>query len=89
MIEEKSKVIELAYRTSNKFAAHCYSLDLMMSSRKVGSGHHALFPKEETQLYEWIIELCKDGFTVNHSSIKMKMVEIMRSSARLAQDEAE
>ncbi|CAG8839715.1 16745_t:CDS:1, partial [Cetraspora pellucida] len=35
------------------------------------------------------MELRKDGFTVNHSSIKMKMIEIMRSSTRLAQDEAE
>ncbi|CAG8829084.1 12987_t:CDS:1, partial [Cetraspora pellucida] len=33
--------------------------------------------------------LRKDGFAVNHSSIKTKIVEIMRSSARLAQDEAE
>ncbi|CAG8747835.1 22413_t:CDS:2 [Cetraspora pellucida] len=56
--------------------------------RRVGSGCHALFSKEEAQLYEWIMELHKDGFTVNHSSIKTKMVEIIRSSARLAQDEA-
>ncbi|CAG8692848.1 12627_t:CDS:2 [Cetraspora pellucida] len=35
------------------------------------------------------MKLRKDGFAVNHSSIKTKMVEIMRSSARLAQDEAE
>ncbi|CAG8826875.1 19451_t:CDS:2, partial [Cetraspora pellucida] len=41
------------------------------------------------QLYEWIMELHKDGFAINYSSIKMKMVEIMRSSARLAQYEAE
>ncbi|CAG8449999.1 15822_t:CDS:2, partial [Cetraspora pellucida] len=75
MVEEKSKVIELAHRTSNKFAAHCYSLDLTMV--------------EEAQLYKWIMKLHKDGFTVNYSSIKMKMVEIMRLNARLAQDEAE
>ncbi|CAG8497887.1 10717_t:CDS:2 [Cetraspora pellucida] len=74
-VEEKSKVIELARHTLNKFATHCYSLDLTIV--------------EEAQLYKWIIELRKDGFTVNHSSIKIKMVEIMRSSARLAQDEAE
>ncbi|CAG8831042.1 24674_t:CDS:2, partial [Cetraspora pellucida] len=66
MVKEKSKVIELAHRTSNKFAAYHYSLDLTM-----------------------IMELLKDGFAVNHSSIKTKMVEIMRSSARLAQDKAE
>ncbi|CAG8779887.1 4792_t:CDS:1, partial [Cetraspora pellucida] len=54
-----------------------------------GSGHHALFPKEEAQLYEWIMELRKDDFAVNHSSIKTKMVEIMRSSARLAQNKTE
>ncbi|CAG8797894.1 3423_t:CDS:2, partial [Cetraspora pellucida] len=103
--QKKSKVIELACYTSNKFAAHCYSLDLTIvgqwvkqfsqdpplqkSFRRVGSRHHALFPKEEAQLYEWIMELRKDSFAVNHSNIKTKMVEIMRSSARLAQDEAE
>ncbi|CAG8708125.1 2113_t:CDS:2 [Cetraspora pellucida] len=35
------------------------------------------------------MELRKNSFAVNHSSIKTKMVEIIRSSARLAQDEAE
>ncbi|CAG8707847.1 7117_t:CDS:2 [Cetraspora pellucida] len=78
MVKEKSKVKQFSQDSP-----------LQKSSQRVGSGCHALFSKEEAQLYEWIMELRKDGFTVNHSSIKMKMVEIMRSSARLAQDEAE
>ncbi|CAG8805347.1 34613_t:CDS:2 [Gigaspora margarita] len=101
-VKEKCKAVELVCHTSNKFAAKTYFLDLTMlgqwvksfsqdnlsnkNSRKVGFGHHALFPEEEAQLYEWIMELRKEGLTVNYSSIKMKMAEIMKLSAGLAQD---
>ncbi|CAG8833297.1 414_t:CDS:2, partial [Gigaspora margarita] len=102
-VKEKHKAVELAHRTSNKFVAETYFLDLTMlgrwiksflqdnlfnkNSQSIGSGHHALFSEEEAQLYKWIIELHKEDLAVNYSSIKMKIAEIMKLSAGLAQDE--
>ncbi|CAG8800075.1 34970_t:CDS:2, partial [Gigaspora margarita] len=76
MVEEKYKAVELAHHTTNTFAAKTYSLDLTMPGRW------------EAQLYKWIMELHKDGFAVNYSSIKIKMAKIIKLSLGLAQEDA-
>ncbi|CAG8826111.1 109_t:CDS:2, partial [Gigaspora margarita] len=75
-VEKKYKAIELEYRTSNKFAAKTYFLDLTNA-----------WSVEEAQLYEWIMELHKEVLAVNYSSIKIKIAKIIKLSAELAQDE--
>ncbi|CAG8683322.1 4589_t:CDS:1 [Dentiscutata erythropus] len=50
--------------------------------QSIGSGHHALFPEEESQLFEWIIDVCQNGFAVTYSNIKFKMAEILDNSTK-------
>ncbi|CAG8847952.1 19729_t:CDS:2, partial [Gigaspora margarita] len=51
------------------------SFSSQRNSLRVGSGRHAFFPKEETKLYKWIIEVRWNGLAVTYSNIKLKMAK--------------
>ncbi|GET62793.1 uncharacterized protein OCT59_023295 [Rhizophagus irregularis] len=46
--------------------------------KKVGTGRRVFYPEVEKKLYDWIIEQRKQGFAVNYSLIRVKMLEILR-----------
>ncbi|CAG8830065.1 3288_t:CDS:2, partial [Gigaspora margarita] len=51
-VKEKQKAIELAYRTSNTYAANYYSLDLTM----LGSENHLIYDSEDNGSDDNVVE---------------------------------
>ncbi|CAG8720241.1 145_t:CDS:1, partial [Dentiscutata heterogama] len=56
--------------------------------RSIGSGRRSLFPEEESQLFEWIMEVRQNGLAVTYPNIKFKMAEILDKSTKQTKDKS-
>jgi len=93
-IETKQQVVNYANENGRNEAARYFELEKSMvgkwmkaskewseknqNIKKIGSGRKEFYPEAEKKLYDWIIEQRKKGLSVSYTSVRIKVLEILK-----------